>query len=265
MTFSQRWRKIAATPIAYWRSFRESGLPATTFARLLLDRRRPLTLRTRTAQASHPLLIRAGTSDTSVFRQIFAEREYAPLECLDQVDLVIDLGANVGYSSAWFLSRWPKCRVVAVEPDPGNHAILERNLAPYGTRAIAVCAGAWSRTHPLEISDTPYRDGREWSRQVREATAGRREGLIAGVDVPALMALAGAAHISVLKCDIEGAEAEVFGPTCEAWLDCVDAIAIELHDDTSFGDASGVFLRAISGRPFDVVRSGELLICRRRT
>ena len=48
-----------------------------------------------------------------------------------------------------------------------------------------------------------------------------------------------------------------------AWLDKVDAIAIELHDDTQFGDASDIVLSAVRARGFELSRNGELTICYR--
>jgi FkbM family methyltransferase len=218
----------------------------------------PLRLR----QASHPLLFRAGSSDVRVFHQIFIDREYEPLCDLPNVHLVIDCGANVGYSSAYFLSRFPSSRVVAVEPDSGNYEMLERNLRSYGDRATVVHAGIWSENVPLKAAREPYRDGREWSFQVRPAEADE-EPDFRGVSIPSLLEASGADRISLLKMDIEGAEAVVFGGGVE-WLDKVDALAIELHDDSSFGKASVVFHEAIQDRGFDVGHSGELTICRRR-
>lgn len=75
-----------------------------------------------------PLRCRAGTSDQGVFNQIFVQRA---CQCLDDVasaDLIVDCGANVGYSSAYFLSRFPGATVIAVEPDAQNFAALEWNL-----------------------------------------------------------------------------------------------------------------------------------------
>jgi hypothetical protein len=66
-----------------------------------------------------------------------------------------------------------------------------------------------------------------------------------------------------LKMDIEGAEAVVFGALDISWLDRVDNIAIELHHDTAFGNASGIFSSAIAKRGFATSRCGELTICRR--
>jgi FkbM family methyltransferase len=206
---------------------------------------------------------RPGTSDLAVFDQIFIEREYDTVAAIDGGGLIVDCGANVGYSSVYFLSRFPACTAVAVEPDPGNFAMLTRNLARFGDRARARRAAVWSGPAQLAMSSDPYRDGREWSRQVREV-AGDAGGLVPAVGIADLLAGSGFDRIALLKVDIEGAEAVVFGPGCEAWIDRVDRIAIELHDDTPFGDARGVFARAIAGRGFATHQAGELTICTRR-
>ena len=190
--------------------------------------REPYCVRTRAAR--HPLWIRPGTSDLDAFRQVFLEREYAALGDVEDVNLVIDCGANVGYASAWFLNRYPTCRLIAVEPDPGNFAMLQRNLAPYGDRVRLVRSGLWSRPCGLKVSATPFRDGREWSVQVREARTGEMPDLTA-VDLSSLLAQSGAARISILKIDIEGAERFVFAENYESWIERFDALAIELHDD----------------------------------
>jgi hypothetical protein len=63
--------------------------------------------------------------------------------------------------------------------------------------------------------------------------------------------------------DIEGAEAIVFSEGYEAWLDKVDTIAIELHEDSDFGSAPEIFHTAVDGHGFELTRSGELTLCRR--
>ncbi len=63
---------------------------------------------------------------------------------------------------------------------------------------------------------------------------GFREGKIRGgveaVDIVHLMENYGLSEIDVLKIDIEGSEYEVFDETCEAWIDKVRMVIIELHD-----------------------------------
>ena len=84
----------------------------------------------------HPLHCRPRTSDIDVFKQIFAQHEYSCLVDLsfDGSGLVIDCGANAGFSTSYLLSQFPQSTVLAVEPDPGNFAALRKNVLPYGER-----------------------------------------------------------------------------------------------------------------------------------
>jgi FkbM family methyltransferase len=219
---------------------------------------RPDTVRSiHPAGAVHPLWARTRSSDLAVFSQIFVEREY---ECLNLIDgdLILDLGANVGYSSAYFLSRYPQSPVIAVEPDPSNFTILQRNLAPYGSRATVIQAAVWSHATNLSIRSEQYRDGDAWTRQVEE----RKSGDIAGIDISSLLALSQRSKIGLLKMDVEGAEVVIFGGKC-SWLNQVDRIAIELHDDSVFGNATEVFYNAIRDQNFAISQIGELTICSR--
>jgi FkbM family methyltransferase len=218
------------------------------------------TLRAR--EAAHPLQCRAGTSDADVFTSIFVKGGYACIDQVEAVDLVLDLGANVGYSAAYFLTRYPNAEVLAVEPDDGNYELLQLNMRPYDDRVKLSRSAVWSHETTLVIADDVYRDGREWSKQVREARPGETHGLPA-VTIEGLLRDSGHRRISILKVDIEGAEAEIFSEGCESWLPSVDNILIELHDDSSFGDCSSVFFRAIADENFTVSELGTLTACTR--
>lgn len=212
---------------------------------------------------SADLLIRGNTSDLDVFRQIFIQKEYDCLLDLKNIDLIIDAGANVGYSSVYFLSHFPGCQVVAIEPDPANFSALTINLAPYRDRVILRNCGIWSRPAQLAIESNNYRDGRDWTRQVRECAPGE-EGEITAITIGDILGESGRNRLSLLKMDIEGAEAVVFADASyRDWLSRTDAIAIELHDDTGFGDARKLFAEAIHNEHFEISHSGELTICRR--
>jgi hypothetical protein len=111
--------------------------------RRLVKSHQPLLYWTKYAQ--FPLRCRPNTTDHAVFRQIFVEREYQCLDHIRDARLIIDCGANVGYASAYFLSRFPGSHVIAVEPDPGNFELLKANLAPYGNRCRLVNSAVWSK------------------------------------------------------------------------------------------------------------------------
>lgn len=212
--------------------------------------------------AKFPLVCRPNTSDFDVFYQIFVEREYSCLDDLSNVDLVIDCGANVGYSAAYFLTRFPNCKVICVEPDVSNFMLLEKNLAPYKERVKLIRSGIWSHTADLKVLETPYRDGHKWAVQVRECNPGEVPEMQA-IDIGTLLKESGFNKISLLKMDIEGSEAVVFtkNKNYESWLSCVDNIAIELHDDSCFGNTSEIVLNAITNyKSFNISESGELTI-----
>lgn len=257
-----------------WRGFREYAKDLGTVGalRCLIEQRRAArhregdgVYRLRPRMARRPVLIRRRTSDFDVFAQVFLSRHYDGLELADprDVQLIVDCGANAGYSAAYFLSRFPQARLIAVEPEPSNAAMLRRNLQPYGDRAQVVEAGIWSRSTGLAIAEAPYRDGKEWSKQVRETRPDEPCDL-RGVDLGSLIAGSGFNRISILKMDIEGAEAVVFRENYESWLGKVDAMAIELHDDSMFGRASDVFHQAIADQGFEVSQAFDLTICKRK-
>lgn len=219
-------------------------------------------LHLRSRWANYPLLCRANTTDILVFDQIFVEREYQSLDHLKHPEVIVDCGANVGYSSAYFLSRFPKARLLAIEPDNDNFEVLALNLAPFGNRAQAMKAAVWSHCAQLTLDESTFRDGAEWSRQVRECRPGERG--FGAIDIGTLLEENHIARVSLLKMDIEGAEAVVFSCNFQSWIDRIDNIAIELHDDSPFGDARGAFRSAIEGRGFRIYQAGELTICQRQ-
>jgi len=209
------------------------------------------------------LLCRPHTTDILVFDQIFIEREYQLLDTIKNPQLILDCGANVGYSSAYFLSRFPQAHVFAVEPDPSNYALLLENLAPFGSRARAMNTAVWSHRTRLTIEESTSSDGSAWARQVRECQPA--EAGFTAVDINELMTLSGQTRISILKMDIEGAEAVVFATNTSSWLGRVDNIVIELHPNSIFGNAHEVFFAAIKDHDFEIATFGELTLCLRKS
>lgn len=253
-----RYRKLRAPTatlgiLGAWR-FRQFRLREAAGAQ-----RHPYALAVRHVQP--PMIVRGGTSDLDVFFHVFVQREYQCVDSLRDVRSVIDCGANVGYASAYFLSRWPQARVLALEPDHGNFAALSTNLKPYGDRVTLLQAGLWSGSCDLAIAEAPFRDGRQWARQVRVATTSDTV-RIPAVSMDALIARTGRERVSLLKIDIEGAEVELFSGDV-SWLDRVDNMVVELHEDSAFGPSAAIFEQAIRGRGFAVTRFGELTVCRR--
>lgn len=211
----------------------------------------------RTKDAQYPLYARDGTSDLEVFEQIFVKKEYSPLTDIASPRLIIDCGAYVGYSTIYFLNKFPNVKVIAVEPDSANFAVSEKNLVRYGDRVQLFNSGIWCRKVGLVVVRGKYLDGREWATQVRECTAGEEPDVFA-TDIMSLIKKAGVSGVDLLKIDIEGSERVLFADGCDEWLDQVRNIVIELHDE----QCRSVFFHALSRYNYDLSRSGELIVCK---
>jgi FkbM family methyltransferase len=247
-------RVLASARLAGW-----SALVSHSAARRLspfIPRGRRLWLFTKYSKVG--LVYRAGASDLDAFGQIFVDREYRCLDDIADAGLIVDCGANVGYSSAYFLSRFPRCRVIAVEADAANFEMLQKNLRRFAGRVTALKAGVWPRRVGLRFREERFGDGREWSYTVREAGPGEASQLD-GIDIGSLLRTSGFDRISILKIDVEGAERHIFAENFEEWLGKVDAIVIELHGH----ECANVFYQAIGRYDFELSTCDELTVARR--
>jgi len=239
------WR--VASKVAIYRVAMILGLP------------HPASMRIKPPQVAHTLSARLrGSSDVDVFGQIFVNNEYSCVEGIGSPSLIFDLGANVGYSSAYLLSAFPSAAIIAVEPDPANFAACRDNLAPYGKRVQVICGAVWSSCSRLALSRDTFGDGREWAREVRAASVTPDDPeAVQGWDIPSLLRLSGREQIDLLKVDIEGSEVNVFGSGFSSWLPKVRNICIELHGP----QCEETFFHALQDFDYELGRSGELTVC----
>lgn len=213
----------------------------------------------RLPQYAGPIHVRPGTSDVWTFEKIFVSREY-DLSFLHRPlnpQTIIDVGANVGYASIFFARQFPNARIIALEPQEANFALLQRNTAPY-PNVTTLQAALWPRPGSLTIENP---GDEAWAFRVGEA-AESNSGAIRGISMPQIMAEYGLTTIDLLKIDIEGAEKEVFQQGCETWLAKTQVLVIELHDWMRDGCATA-FYRATSNFPFRHYTSGENTILAR--
>lgn len=243
------WYLMAARNLGLWSMVRNKLTERRGDAQGLLALRSKL--------LSQPILVRPGSSDGFVFGQIFVEREYSCFDDLADVELIIDLGANIGMSAVYFLNRFPSCFVVCVEPDKGNFELLLKNLAPYEGRCIAVQAAVWPEKVTLTFEAASMGANNEWGRRVTSNGAGGES--IDAVDVESLVAMTMYRKISLLKVDIEGSEIELFSRNYEAWLDRTQNFCIELHGEPH----RDAVAKAIEGCGFTLSSSGELTVGKR--
>lgn len=212
----------------------------------------------RSKRAQYTLATRLGnSSDIEVFRQIFVDEEYSSLRDLEDVRFILDLGANVGYSSSYFLSCFPDARIVAVEPDERNLEICCLNLKPYGERVRVLHGAVWDRRTKLCLSRGTFGDGREWATEVALPPCSC-SGDVQAWDICSLIDIAGCTKVDLLKIDIEGSELAVFSSGTKCWLPKVRNLCIELHGIK----CQNAFFSALDGIDYELEYSGELTILR---
>ncbi len=85
---------------------------------------------------SHPFWVRAGTADIVTVVNNLIREEYGQLPAQLHPRWMIDAGAYIGDTAAYFLSRYPGLRVISLEPEPANLELARRNLEPYGVRRL---------------------------------------------------------------------------------------------------------------------------------
>jgi len=172
--------------------------------------------------------LRSHTTDISVLNELILGGSYEPLPTDQPVETVIDLGANIGLSHRWLRSRYPAARFICVEPDPGNLEVLRANVRAVDDRAVihAACVGGTPRRVKLTTTDG------EWGFRMADGD----DGEIDVMTMEDVLASAGVDRVGVLKCDIEGAEAEVFAD-CASWITRVDAMSVECHNDMMRSEA----------------------------
>jgi len=211
--------------------------------------------RQKLAGVKHPFYIRIGTTDASVLKQVFVERQYDyPLPISPGV--IVDAGANIGLSAIFFANRYPDALILAIEPEDSNFQLLQQNTAPY-PQIRALKAALWQKNQQIRLIDP--KDGNDGFR-TKEETMNDDVclGYVRGMTLDAIMAEKALRFIDVLKIDVEGAEKEVFENSSN-WIDRVRIIIAELHDHIKSG-CSTAFLHATQGFAFDVPARGETVI-----
>ncbi|MEA3329321.1 MAG: FkbM family methyltransferase [Nanoarchaeota archaeon] len=202
------------------------------------------------------IVFRKGTSDADVFRQVFIEKEYK-LPVKINPKLIIDCGANVGYSSLWFAKKFPTAEIIAVEPEESNYKLLQENTK-LCKNIKTIKAGIWCKRIFLKIVNL---SSGKWGFQTKEVNKNQKHDIQA-ITIKDILKKADTKKIDILKLDIEGAEKELFSKNT-SWLNKVNMIIIEFHDYFRKG-CSNSFYSAINRRDWNEFRRGENVILVRK-
>jgi FkbM family methyltransferase len=150
-------------------------------------------------------------------------------------DRVLDLGANIGVFSVSAAARGAD--VIAVEAQSGFSSEMNKILNDNNMKSVQIVHGILAPGGGVFASLDERRRSSHWQEEPTH------------IDPGMLLKEKGWDCVDFIKCDIEGAEFELF-MTTDGWLGKVNRIAMEVH--TEFGDVDKLaeFLR-VNG--FEVV------------
>ncbi len=190
------------------------------------------------------------SSDLFIWHEIFSDGEYEVVDIVDPV-WILDLGGNVGYAAVWFAKRYPKAQIITIEPENANFEILLANVCDepriHPIRAAVASAGA---PRQVIMSTDGEWGGAGLQTAPVDENAETTDSLevVDSVDGASILDRFGIERLDLMKIDVEGAEKDIFGSS-EPWIDRVDAIVAELHDNIVDG-CEETFARATTGFTF---------------
>jgi FkbM family methyltransferase len=168
----------------------------------------------------HPIYVRPGTEDLDTVINNVIREEYGQGQSFFTGDpqFMIDAGAFIGDTAAYFLSRFPTLKVVALEPNLENFSLARENLAPYGNRVELLHSALGGSAGNVRFRG--------------QSTGGfvHHDGIsVSMTTVPLLLKSRPETPLDILKLDIEGEELAVLSDAASDWLPKVGQIIVEIH------------------------------------
>lgn len=199
-------------------------------------------------------------SDYEVFNQIFKFKEYEIIKNMllnnnskNNQKIIIDAGANVGYTSAYFSNELNDFQIFAIEPSSENCEMIYKNTSSF--KNIKVYQNALSeKENSFYNLDRDFRDGKDWSIATSEA----ENGDVKGISIKEIINENDLEYISLLKIDIEGSERFIFKKDNNLdYLKITEIVALEIHDEYYIRNSINEILIE---NGFFIFESGELTI-----
>jgi FkbM family methyltransferase len=188
-----------------------------------------------------PVTYRSGTSDAGLIYNILLKRgrksEYAPPREAqldpEEVQVVLDIGANIGIAALYFAASFPNATVHAFEPVPSNLEVLRANArAVPRIVAHAFALGADDGELTLYGSDDEANFGGFSSHGV--GVSSHRTQKVPVRHAARAMTGLGIKRADLIKIDTEGAEWDILTAMDPKLLSGVRLIMGELHGRRDF-------------------------------
>ncbi len=203
-------------------------------------------------ESHKPLLLRPTESDLFVAEQVFGWQEYKLPELIEATlvnlarawrnnsiaPIIVDGGANTGYSAIYFAVKFPEAIVIAIEPNAPSFELLIKNTSDF-SNIHAIQAALWCDENGVDLE---FPDGGAWAVRARSHGVGGKRPRTLSVTLESAMQTVANGRLLICKLDIEGAEREV----CRASADTLQAAACVIVEEHDFLYEDGGCLAAVN-------------------
>jgi FkbM family methyltransferase len=190
--------------------------------------------------------------DYHIFATLFEELYVAEVYYFSATSpepLIVDCGSNIGLAVLYFKRLYPKCRVIAFEPDRATFEMLERNVRANNLADVTLVQKAlYDSVGSVPFFISPEQPGLLVQSTRKENLASSQETMVETEMLSTYLS----EPVDFLKMDIEGAEDHVLKDLNETGkLALVREIVLEYHHHlTPREDKLGVFLKTLEQTNF---------------
>src|SRR5918995_3384481 len=184
------------------------------------------------------------------YKRFYEAGPIAPLrQLITPGSCVVDVGANIGYFTLYFAS-WMQNggKVLAIEPEAVNYARLQRAVSRAGLDSIVeiVCVAAAETVGDGLLEINPIHPG--------DHKLGTSGVSVAITTIDTLLAGRGWPEVSLLKIDVQGAEARVLAGARETIDRFGPTLLIEVSDDglRQYGSSAEELILTLCKRQYTI-------------
>mgnify|MGYP000190292848 CR=1 FL=1 len=164
---------------------------------------------------------RLNSGDLWSLREVFLFDAYRLPFDSDNIETIVDLGANIGLTSTWLNIQCRPKEIIAVEPSSANCKVTKRNFDQNHVPAIILEAAVGNSDGQVLFNES------ELSNAGSVSEFGNKS--VLSVSMPTILSrLSNGGVIDLLKMDIEGGEQDLLTGDV-SWLSSVRNIIAEFH------------------------------------
>lgn len=175
----------------------------------------------------YPIYLRNKTYDTHIFYQIFIQEDLA-LDYGEGASTILDCGANIGLSTIFYKRKFPKARIISVEPEKSNYELLLKNTKNY-VNIVSLKNGVSGSDCELSVIDIG--EGEASYRILENEKKGKMLETIHCKSINTIIEEFEIQQIDILKMDIEGSEKQCLFEGDVKWLQKTKWFLLEIHEN----------------------------------